>query len=119
MRASASGSSIPAARAAGDDTGRTVSPAAAASARAVAIPMRRPVNVPGPTPTAMPSRSPKPTPARSITPVTAGISSAAWAGRSSSRSGEGRVSKASPSPRSTQALVAAVLVSKPSRLIRP
>ncbi len=78
------------------------------------MPIRSPVNVPGPTPTAIASRSAKPTPARSITSATAGISSAAWPGRPSSRSGAGRLSKASPSARSTHALVAEVLVSKPS-----
>ena len=90
ITASRSSASIPAASAASDDTGRSGSPAACASARAVATPMRRPVNAPGPTPTAIASRSSQPSPARSITSATAGISSLACAGRAAEALGSGR-----------------------------
>ena len=49
------GEEFAAARAASDETGRSPSPAAEASARAVVTPMRSPVKLPGPTPTAMAS----------------------------------------------------------------
>jgi len=121
-RASMSGSrtrwSMPSASAASDDTRLSGRPAAVASARAVAMPMRSPVNVPGPTPTAIASRSPQSTSARSITSATAGISSAACAGGRPSRSAGGRTSNASPSARSTHALAAGVDVSIPSSVTR-
>ena len=49
--------SMPLASAQRDETARTGSSFAFASARAVAMPIRSPVNVPGPTPTAIASRS--------------------------------------------------------------
>ena len=52
-----------------------------ASARAVAIPIRRPVNVPGPTPTAIRSMSVQPEPAASSSSAISGSSVAGVAGR--------------------------------------
>ena len=71
----------PAASAASEETGASGSPRPCASARAVAIPIRRPVKPPGPTPTAIRSTSSQPTPPSASACSSSGSSRAAWSPR--------------------------------------
>ena len=90
------------------------SPRACASARAVAIPIRRPVKLPGPTPTASRSSASQPTPAASSASSAAASSRPACAGRTPG-AGSSRTSKTASSTR-TPATVEGVAVSSPSTI---
>ena len=91
-------------------------PRAAASARAVAIPIRRPVNEPGPVPTAiLPTRGHPP--AASATRSIAGSRAAAWTGRVPAGPGPITASSTTSPSSEAQTAVSSVAVSKPTTSI--